>query len=408
MALDTLVRIIDVKVAAKGCAVVYTIEDDETSCAWEGTPPKIGDIFMIDMRHPGRDARKLASPLPGARTNESDVMRWRRQAAPTGSLSRMEVLRRRHIIRRAARDYFDGQDFLEIDVPLLVHGASPDMAIDSFKVEDRYLISSSEYQLRRLTVGGFPRTYSLTKNFRRGDGSGSTRNPEFTMLEWGRAGADMLQIENDLEYLLSDALRALHMPNVISYLGKKIDLKYPWDRLSVAEAIERYAGAPMPDFELASCRKAAEAAGLEIRASWADNRDFLFSLVMDAIQPRLGEDRPVFLNEWPLFQTTTAAPLAKNPALAERSELFVAGIEIADGFADLSDAELQERLFNEALELRVREGKDAVDLDQKYIEAMKLGYPPGAAMALGFDRLVMLLTGQENILSTLAFGWDEV
>jgi len=122
--------------------------------------------------------------------NDSDTSRWQRPVSAEGGLSRMEILQRRHKIRRAARDYLDGQGFTEIDVPLLVHGASPDIAIDSFKIGDRYLISSAEYQLKRLAVGGFERLYSLTKNFRSGDMS-SVRNPEFSMLEWGRVGGDM-------------------------------------------------------------------------------------------------------------------------------------------------------------------------------------------------------------------------
>ncbi|MDD4617514.1 MAG: EF-P lysine aminoacylase GenX, partial [Alphaproteobacteria bacterium] len=126
------------------------------------------------------------------------------------------------------------------------------------------------------------------------------------------------------------------------------------------------------------------------------------------LQPNFGTARPVFLTEWPLFQTSTAAPLPSDPTLAERSELFIAGIEVADGFADLSDAAVQKRFFNEALAYRVEEGKDRVDLDEKYLAAMAEGYPCGAAMALGFDRLVMLLTDQSEIKNVLAFGWDEV
>ncbi|MFA4993753.1 MAG: amino acid--tRNA ligase-related protein [Bdellovibrionales bacterium] len=408
MTIDTIIRIIDVQNSAKVCKVVYAAEDQETLCVWEGSAPHIGDLFIIDKRHPGRNAQKIGEAKEGSWVADNDALRWRKPVSPNSKMTRMEVLRQRHSIRRTLRDYLDGQGFTEIEAPLLVHGAPPDMCLDSFKIEDRYLITSSEYQLRRLAVGGFLRTYSLTKNFRYGDGSGSVRNPEFSMLEWGRIGAEMRAIENDVENMVEEALDALKMPTSISYRGHKINMKAPWDKMSVQDAVERITGVVMNDFGADSCRKAAEAAGLEIRPDWSENRDFLFSLLMDGIQPKLGEDRPVFITDWPMFQTTTAAPNPSDSTLAIRSELFVCGIEIADGFADLSDANMQERVFKDALALRIREGKEAVDLDEKYLESMRLGYPCGAAMAMGFDRLVMLLTDQSEIKNVLAFAWDEV
>jgi lysyl-tRNA synthetase class 2 len=408
MSIDAIVRITDVHSAPEGSRVVFCIEDRETRCLWEGmTPPRVGDIFVIDPQHPGRDARKIAEAAPGSWVAGNDALRWRQPVSPSSAITRMEILRRRHVLRRVVRDFLDGQGFIEIDTPLLVRGAPPDACIDSFNIEGRYLISSSEYQLKRLVIGGFTRLYSLTKNFRRGDQS-RFRNPEFTMLEWQRAGGTMQEIENDAETFTAKALDALKMPPVVSYQGRKIDLKSPWDKVPVADAVERMTGVTMKNFEADSCRKAAEAAGLEIKPAWAENRDFLFSLLMDHLQPGLGEDRPVFLTEWPLFQTTTAAADPNDPTLAQRSELFIGGIEIADGFADLADADLQKKLFNDALALRIREGKEAVALDETYLEAMRLGYPYGAAMALGFDRLAMILTDQNHINSVLAFGWDEL
>ncbi len=407
MPLDTIVRIIDVTSANDRCAVVYYIEDQGFSCVWQGAAPSIGDIYLIDTACPGKDARKLAEASPQRWVHGNDAVRWRLPSPQTSGLSRMEVLRRRHKIAKAVRAYLDTQGFTEIDTPLLVHGTTPDTCIDSFPLDGRYLISSSEYQLRRLVVGGMTKVYSLTKNFRRGDQS-TCRNPEFTMLEWGRAGSAMKDIENDTEAFIAEAMDALKLPPTVSYQGRDINMKAPWSRMSVAEAIERVTGASMPDFELSSCRKAALATGLNIKADWLENRDFLFSLVMDFIQPQLGVNRPVFITQWPFFQTTTASPDPDNPTLAQRSELFVAGIEIADGFGDLTDGVLQERLFRTAQETRMREGMEAVDLDEKYLASMLLGYPYGAAMALGFDRLVMLLTNQPQINSVLAFGWDEV
>jgi elongation factor P--(R)-beta-lysine ligase len=337
--------------------------------------------------------------------DDTDSVRWRRPLP--GGLTRLEVLQRRHVIRRAVRDYLDGEGFVQIDAPLLVRGTTPDPAVESFAVGDRYLATSTEYQLKRLAVGGVEKLYSLTQNFRADDASGSFRNPEFTMLEWGRVGEDMRVIETDAEALTLAAVHALGLPETITYQGRAVDLCRPWQRLSVAEAVERYAGVSMPDFEAASCRRAAEAAGLEIRAAWAEDKDFLFSVLMDHLQPKLGVERPVFLCDWPLYQTTSAKA-ENDKATAERSELFIAGIELSDGFAGLADADMQEMFFTYALEARRQTGQSAIRLDGKYLAAMRSGAVQGAGMALGFDRLTMLLTDQPHIANVLAFGWAEL
>lgn len=405
---ETIIRISDVRKSPDGTKVAYYLEDKEFLCLWEGAAPGIGHVYAIDPEHPGRDARKISAPSSTESLANTDVLRWRKPVSPQSGISRMEILRRRALIRRALRSYLDSQGFIEIDVPHLVHGASPDVCVDSFKVDDRYLVSSTEYQLKRLVMGGFTRLYSLTNNYRKGDDTTSFRNPEFTMLEWGRVGETMRAMESDIEAFVAEALEALKLPSDIVYQNRIIDMKGPWERLPVLEAINRYTGAKIANFDAPSCRKAAETANLEIHPEWAENKNFLFSLLMDHIQPNLGTTRPVFLTEWPLFETTSASADPSDPTLANRTELYIGGIEIADGFAGLADAKMQEYLFKTANGLRVQEGKDAVELDERYLAAMHLGTPYGAGMALGFDRLVMLLTDQKEIRSVLAFAWDEV
>jgi lysyl-tRNA synthetase class 2 len=334
-----------------------------------------------------------------------DALRWRQPASPGGP-SRIDILHRRHAIRQAVRAHLDSAGYVEIDAPLLVHGTTPDPAVESFRVGDRYLVTSTEYQMKRLGIGGMEKIYSLTQNFRAGD-TGRFRNPEFTMLEWGRIGARMAEIEADAEGFVTAAMARLGLGETLAYQGNTIDMRLPWERLTVLEAIARATGVAIADFELPSCRRAVEALGIEIRDDWADNRDFLLGLVMTEIQPGLGRDRPVFLRQWPLYETTSAQA-GEDGKTADRSELFIAGIELADGFAALSDAEVQAYLFAQALEKRNALGMQAVDLDTRYLDAMR--GPPvfGAGMAMGFDRLAMLLTGQPTIATVLALRWDEV
>jgi elongation factor P--beta-lysine ligase len=319
----------------------------------------------------------------------------------------MHALWQRHIVRRAVRSYLDCAGFIEIDSPLLVHGSTPDAAIDSFAVMDRYLVTSTEYQIKRLEVGGFDRTYTLTQNYRFADHEGQFRNPEFTMLEWARVGQDLAMIEKDAEQMTWAAHLALGGSGQLSFSGHMIDLRPPWARMTVAEAIERFAGAALPDFSLSSILNAVQIAGITIDSASAHDIYFLFSLLMDHIQNQLGLTKPVFVTDWPAFETSSAREKSEG-AIAERSEMFIAGIEISDGFPSLTDYDAQKRSFARQNARRHADGKAEVVVDDKYMESLRVGLPRGAGMALGFDRLVMVLTNRSSIRDVLAFAWDEV
>jgi lysyl-tRNA synthetase class 2 len=330
-------------------------------------------------------------------------MRWRKPIAGGGS--RMSVLRQRHLIRRAVRELLDREDFLEIDSPLLVRGTTPDSTITSFAVAGRYLATSTEYQIKRLMAGGFERLYTLTQNFRDRD-QGARHNPEFTMLEWARVGADLAAIEHDAENLVWAAHLALGGTGILSYQGHAIDLRRPWAHITIAEATRQATGVSLPDFEAPSIRKALTTANVAIPPQWIEDRRFLFTLLVDHLQHHLGFERPVFVREWPSFSTSSAP---EGPGgIAERSELVIASVELSDGFPSLRDVERQRRALERQLELRRLDGSVSVDLDEKYLESLTLGLPAMSGMALGFDRLVMLLTNQPRIETVLAFAWDEL
>ena len=399
------IRVVYVRHEAGQPIVTFYAGDREAELAWPGEAPSPGDVWELQSLGSAEGARRLSSAAQGGWATDGDALRWRRPIAGSG-LSRMEVLKRRHLIRRAVRSYLDEAGYIEIDAPLLLRGTTPDPAVESFEVDGRYLATSTEYPMKRLVAGGFERLYSLTQNFRRGDG-GRFRNPEFTMLEWGRIGIGMRAIEADVEGFTLRSMESLGLGTVLSYGGRHIDMSPPWERLSVAQAIERTTGVAVNGFELAACLRAVEASGMIVREDWAENRDFLLSLLLEHVQPRLGLERPVFVHDWPLYQTTSAAA-GEDATLADRSELLIAGIEISDGFSGLTDAALQEQFFGYALHRRHEEGQLSVELDAKYLAAMRLGAPYGAGMALGFDRLVMLLTDQSEIGNVLALGWDEL
>jgi lysyl-tRNA synthetase class II len=224
------------------------------------------------------------------------------------------------------------------------------------------------------------------------------------------AFAPLEAIEEDAEELTRRAFRALHPGEAtLRYAGREVALDGPWERLSVREALARHLGMDVaPDFSLASMHKEAERLNIDVPASFLGDPHALLSLLLDLIQPKLGAPRPTFLRDWPAFMTSSAALRADAPSVAARSELFIAGLEISDGFPSLTDFSLQRDLFAREQRRRKQECRPEVTLDARYLEALRLGLPPGAGMALGVDRLVMILTGQEKIRDVIAFAWDEL
>ncbi len=366
-----------------------------------------GDLVTLTLTASGAQVDAIHSDAaPGAWTSDADAIRWRR---PTDSPSRMDTLWSRQEILRAIRDYFHDEGFLEIQAPLLVKGACPDAHLRPLRVGDAYLTTSTEYQLKRMIVGGFDRVFTLTQNFR-GSDLGGRHNPEFTMLEWARTHASLEDIEHDAEALVKKAFRAIHpATKSLRWAGHDVQIDAPWERLTVRDALARHLDIHADaDLSPASLRAEIARVGLDIPPSFLDDDAMLISFLLDAMQPLLGAITPTFLCEWPAFMTSSAALLGEAPALADRSELVIAGLELSDGFPSLRDPDLQQRLFDRENARRRAEGHDPIALDARYLAALREGIPPGAGMALGIDRLVMILTGREHIRDVLPFAWDEL
>lgn len=357
----------------------------------------------------------------------SDGMRWRRL---TGRPSRMSLLRQRQKIVNSIRESLSELDFLEVETPLLVKGTCPDAHIESYSVQgfspSAYLVTSTEYQIKRLMVGGFERVYTLTKNFRAGD-RGRYHSSEFTMLEWARSHASMDEIEEDAIYFIRKAFQKIH-PGKSSMTYHQCEINFmnePWERLSVKEALSKYLGLEnLIDFSYETLCKASLAAGIHlppeflpeiktsspsVSESLRENaKHFILSFLLDRLQSHLGLRTPTFLREWPAYMTSSAKMSAHDSHIAERSELYIGGIEIADGFPFLRDPELQKTFFSREMKRRSQENKATVEIDERYLEALEEGIPPGAGMALGVDRLVMVLTQSSQLSEVQAFSWDEI
>jgi lysyl-tRNA synthetase class 2 len=292
------------------------------------------------------------------------------RARLAGLARRLEA---RAVIVRELRRFFEAEGFLEVETPIRLPAPAPEEHIDPEPSGERFLAASPELQMKRLLASGaYPRIYQISRCFRHGE-RGALHLPEFTMLEWYRAGAGIDALMADCESLISRAAAAV---------GVAIDLAPPWERLEVADAFARFAGWR--------------------RGGAPDAERFTRDLV-DRVEPSLPRSRPVFLVGYPASMASLARIDPANPERAERFELYAGGLELANGFAELTDAvEQRARFEREAASLR-RRGAACPPLDEKFLSALEHGMPPCAGIALGVDRLAMILTGAGSIDEVVAF-----
>ncbi|HEX6836809.1 MAG TPA: EF-P lysine aminoacylase EpmA [Polyangia bacterium] len=310
-------------------------------------------------------------------------------------------LRERSILNRTIRAFFDAREFIEIEAPILVPSPGLELHLDAFAVEHRYLITSPEYQMKRLLAGGMQRIYSLGKVFRRKE-AGAQHNPEFTMLEWYRAGASWSDIADDTEALAWQCAREFRVTEV-----GRCALEPPWPRLTVGEACERWGRVRVyGDEDVATLRARVSAAGWRCAAD-GDWSDVFFGFFLDAVEPHLGRDEPVIAYDWPRPLCALARPKPGDDRVVERFEVYAAGLELCNAFGELTDAVEQRRRLQSDLAERRRRGLPEYPVDEKFLTALA-EMPPSAGIALGVDRLAMLLLGASDIREVLAFADDEL
>ncbi|MCS6913603.1 MAG: EF-P lysine aminoacylase EpmA [Myxococcales bacterium] len=328
---------------------------------------------------------------------------------------RLRNLMRRSVLLTAVRRFFADRGFVEIEAPLLVPAPGLELHLDAFAVgKDRYLITSPEYQLKRLLVGGLSRIFSLGKAFRRGE-AGPQHNPEFTLLEWYRAWEGWEAVARDVEELCAELATAVAGRPRVRYRDKEVDLTPPWTRMTVAEALERYAGVRLRgDESTEELRHLLRRAGHDPRGaeSWDD---LFFSVFLDRVEPHLGRAqspdeaaRPVVLHDWPRPLGALARSKPGAPEVVERFEAYAGGLELCNGFGELCDPVEQRARFMQDLAERQRRGLPTYPLDERFLAALAEGMPPSGGVALGLDRLLMLLLEAEDISEVLPFAWSEL
>jgi lysyl-tRNA synthetase class 2 len=323
--------------------------------------------------------------------------------------------RARACLSASVRATLGAMGYEEVETPVLVPAPGMEPHIDAFCAPFRpegggserplWLQNSPEYAMKRLLADGLDRVFQLARVFRNGEVS-RTHNPEFTMLEFYRAGTDYRGIMADSERMLEAAARALApdgQPRAVRG-GRVIDLAPPFETLTVAEAFRRHAGVDLGacDGDGARLAAAARAAGHDPGPPGESYDDVFFRVMLDAVEPRLGVDRPTWLVDWPARMAALSRVKAEDPRWAERFELYAGGLELANGFSELTDAAEQRARLVEEQALRARLGRPVYPLDEPFLEAVGR-MPPAGGVALGFDRVLMLLTGAESIEDVLLF-----
>ena len=326
-------------------------------------------------------------------------------------------------VMRAIRAFFDARDFVEVETPLLVAAPGMEPYLDVFETQLRtargatfraFLTTSPEYAMKKLLVAGLPRIYQVCKAFRNGEEISAGHNPEFTILEWYRAHADYHDIMADCEQLFVAIWSSLHADTAIDAepaiaLGDGfVSLDAPWERLTVREAFLRYAGLALDDVSsLDAMRAVLVAKGYTADAATTWEQGF-HQVLLNEIEPRLGSTRPTFLYDYPASLAALARRKPSDARYAERFELYIGGVELANAFSELTDAEEQLARLTEEQAERERLGKTRYAIDEDFIRALRVGMPPSGGIAMGVDRVVMLFAGVERIERTLWFPAGEL
>ncbi|MCK4742711.1 MAG: elongation factor P--(R)-beta-lysine ligase [Sulfuriflexus sp.] len=309
------------------------------------------------------------------------LQHWR----PTASL---DVLKKRAELLRQIRAFFYARDVLEVDTPALSVAGNTDPNIESFRTDytgpgntnTLYLHTSPEFSMKRLLAADSGAIYQLCKVFRNGE-AGRQHNPEFTMLEWYRPDFDHHQLMNEVAELINDVL------------GKKEVLK-----ISYQQAFIEHAGIDPLDTNQNALKKCAQQNGLEkvIGMDEASVDDWLDLLIDQVVVPKLGRGR-VFIYDYPASQAALAEISESDSRVAERFELFIDGVEIANGFHELTDVVEQRQRFESENKKREEVGLSKLPIDENLLAALEEGLPDCAGVAIGIDRLLMIVAGVDSI-----------
>ncbi|WP_448874155.1 EF-P lysine aminoacylase EpmA [Desulfobulbus propionicus] len=304
-----------------------------------------------------------------------------------------EGLRQRSRLLQAIRSFFLKRAYIEVDTPIRLPVLIPEFNILPFASEECVLQTSPEICMKRLLARGCERIFQICHCFRKEE-LGRLHQPEFSMLEWYRKKGDYLDLMAECETLIATVAAELAplagiddggQALVLVYQGGRVDLCPPWERLTVAEACMRYAGVAVEDLLL---------------------QDRFDEVLVTEVEPHLGRNRPTFLYDYPVALGSLARRRQDNAEVAERFELYIAGVEIANGFSELADPDEQRiRFANELVRIHAAGRQGA--MPEKFLADLP-AMGEAAGIALGVDRLFMLLRGGTSLLTSMPFIFEEL
>ncbi|MFL6549231.1 MAG: EF-P lysine aminoacylase EpmA [Povalibacter sp.] len=314
-------------------------------------------------------------------------MNWK----PTASIATLEV---RAAMLRAAREYFIATRALEVETPTLSAAAVTDIHLASVEAtalhRRSFLHTSPEYPMKRLLAAGCADIWQICRVYRDGE-SGRFHNPEFTLIEWYRLGIDHHALMSDVERLISAMLPEAH------HFDRS-------ERLTYREAMQLHAGVDAFEDPAPVLVARLESAGIEVPGSIKNDHDACLDLIMSTlVGPQLGHDRMTFIYDYPASQ---AALARTRGAVASRFEAYLQGIELANGFHELGNADEQRARFKQDLDSRAARGLPSMPIDENFLTSLEYGLPECSGVALGFDRLVMCAIGAKHIEQVIAFPFE--
>jgi len=336
----------------------------------------------------------------------------------------MDKIETRQAIIGLIRDYFIRKGFVEVETPLLVPCPDPSPCNEVFEIlavgkKRAFLAPSPEFFMKRLIANGFKRIFQICKAFRNPQETGPLHNPEFTILEWYRTGADYTDLMVDSENLVNFIYKSFliqmkneklkiknykaKIKNLIYYQDQKIDIAPPWIKLSVKEVFKKYAKVNLDEFlDFRKAKEIAKKRGYRVEkdTTW---EQIYHQVFLNEVEPKLPKDKSVILYDYPAQLAEGAKLKDSNLKYAERFEFYIGGLELGNGYSELTNWQEQEKRFKIALTERQRLKMKVFDYDHDFINVLKKGLPKCAGMAVGIDRLIMLFTNAKTIKQVIPF-----
>ena len=291
-----------------------------------------------------------------------------------------QALQARAKLIQSIRLFFIHHGFLEIETPLRIPSPAPEEHIEAILSGNWFLQTSPELCMKRLLASGYQQIFQISKCFRAAE-RGSKHLPEFTMLEWYAAGFDYHQLMDQCEALLIAAFKDRGHNQDIVWQNKKINLVSPWERITVSNAFLKYAPVTLEEALI---------------------HDKFDEIMVEYIESHLGIERPTFIYDYPAKLAALAKVKMNDQTVAERFELYISGLELANGFSELTDAKEQRQRFEEALKLRSAKNWARYFMPEKFLQALQT-MPSCAGIAMGIDRLVMILANAYQIDDVVSF-----